>query len=152
VRSDEVKNLLPSCGCYRNGQAVVTLFFLFSQNAANFGARSRHRGIAAFCTTRHAVWFQSADVSARYIVSTNARADPLSQVRSSQWFPCASRRRDEKLIKIGPLEVPKRNNSREKLQLERPTGNAMFASARIDVWDYSDFATPSISSSRFASL
>src|SRR5712692_329881 len=38
-----------------------------------------------------------------------------SQVRTSQWFIWASRRRDEKLIKVGPLEVPKRDNSREKL-------------------------------------
>ena len=30
----------------------------------------------------------------------------------------ASRRRDEKLIKVGPLEVPKRDNSREKLQCD----------------------------------
>jgi len=61
-------------------------------------------------------------------------------------------RRDEKLIKVGPLEVPKRDNSRNKLQLERRIGNAMFASARTNVLDHSDFATPSISSSRFASL
>jgi len=73
-------------------------------------------------------------------------------VRSSQWFLCASRRRDEKLIKVGPLEVPKRDNSREKLRLERRIGNAVFASAGTNVWDHSDFATPSISSSRFASL
>jgi hypothetical protein len=62
------------------------------------------------------------------------------------------RRRDEKLIKVGPLEVPKRDNSRKKLQRERRIGNAMFANARTNVWDHSDFATPSISSSRFASL
>ncbi len=44
---------------------------------------------------------------------------PPSQVRSSQWFLRASRRRDEKLIKVGSLEVPKRDNSREKLQVRR---------------------------------
>jgi hypothetical protein len=86
------------------------------------------------------------------LVSTNARANPRVRSEAPNGFLAPPDCRDEKLIKVGPLEVPKRDNSREKLQLERRIGNAMFASARTDVWDHSDFATPSISSSRFASL
>jgi hypothetical protein len=52
------------------------------------------------------------------------------------------RRQTEKLIKVGPLEVPKRDNSREKLQLERRIGNAVFASARTNVWGHSDLPRP----------
>ncbi len=49
-----------------------------------------------------------------------------SQVRTSQWFIWASRRRDEKLIKVGPLEVPKRDNSREKLQVPTSSWATVF--------------------------